>query len=120
MRRKKPLRQKTPLRRKTPLKRTGRLRPYSQSPKKVAKRKLYEKNRKEYLAEHLNCEICGHSGRRDLHHKAGRTGKSLNEDGEMEFNLTNKLTFMAVCRICHEYLHRNPKESRERGWLVRG
>ena len=118
MQRKKPLRQKTPLKRKKPLQRSGRLRPLSKAPHKVAKRKLYEKNRREYLDEHPECEICGLKCRRDLHHKAGRTGKSLNEHGEMEFNYTNKATFMAVCRICHEYLHRNPKEARERGWLV--
>tara|TARA_R100000734_G_scaffold19153_1_gene18676 strand:+ start:8207 stop:8461 length:255 start_codon:yes stop_codon:yes gene_type:complete len=84
----------------------------------VEKRRIYEKNRKEYLKKNPKCEICGNTGRRDLHHKAGRTGKSPNEFGEMEFNLTNKNTFMAVCRICHDFIHRNPKESRKRGWLL--
>tara|TARA_Y100000401_G_scaffold116519_1_gene122484 strand:+ start:3406 stop:3645 length:240 start_codon:yes stop_codon:yes gene_type:complete len=79
---------------------------------------VYAKNRKEYLRENNKCEICGNGGKLDLHHKAGRTGKSPNQYGEMEHNLTNKNTFMAVCRICHDYLHRNPKESKERGWLL--
>ena len=100
------------------MRRKTAIRKRSIAPHKVAKRKLYEKNRKEYLAEHPKCEICGNKCRRDLHHKAGRTGKSPNEEGVMEFNYTNKATFMAVCRVCHEYLHRNPKEARERGWLV--
>ncbi len=26
--------------------------------------------------------------------------------------------FMAVCRDCHQYIHNNPKESREKGWLI--
>ena len=124
MKRKKPLQSKTPLRRKTPLKRKkplkrgGRLRPFSKAPKKVEKRRLYEKNRKEYLKENPSCEVCGLICRRDLHHKAGRSGKSPNENGDMEFNLTNKATFMAVCRICHEFIHRNPKTSRQNGWLI--
>jgi hypothetical protein len=25
---------------------------------------------------------------------------------------------MAVCRDCHDYIHKWPKESREKGWLI--
>lgn len=90
----------------------------SKNPAKVEKRKAYEKNKKEYLATHKECEVCGKGGRRDLHHKAGRAGSSPNEEGEMELNYTNKSTFMAVCRVCHDFIHKNPKLSREKGWLI--
>ena len=102
------MKRKKPLQRKTPLKRSGRLRPFSNNPRKVERRKLYEKNRDEYFTEHPKCEICEKAGRLDLHHKAGRIGD----------NYTNKATFMAVCRQCHDYIHRNPRESRQKGWIT--
>ena len=113
-----PLKRKTPLKRSsTPMKRTP-LKKVSTSPHKVERRKKYEKNKKTYLKKNPNCEICGCKGKLDLHHKAGRSGTSPNKKNEMEENYTNMMTFMAVCRICHDFIHRNPKESREKGWLV--
>ena len=43
----------------------------------------------------------------DIHHKAGR--------GRFYLDVS---TFMAVCRECHDYIHKWPKESREKGWLI--
>ena len=68
---------------------------------------IYKKKRKQYLEENPTCERCGIWGASDLHHKAGRAGKRLYDE-------TN---FMAVCRNCHDYIHRHPKESIEKGWL---
>tara|TARA_Y100000310_G_scaffold339867_1_gene433908 strand:- start:3766 stop:4092 length:327 start_codon:yes stop_codon:yes gene_type:complete len=102
------IKRKTPLKRGTkPLKRTP-LSPISKNPRAVAKRRLYEKNKKEYLMGHPNCEKCGKTGERDLHHKAGRSGT----------NYTDKETFMAACRACHDWIHQNPKEARAGGYLV--
>ena len=70
------------------------------------KLKLYRAVRDKYMAQHLNCEICDKPSN-DLHHKAGR-GK----------NLCNVITFMAVCRNCHIFIHNNPKKSRELLYLL--
>ncbi len=121
---------RTPLRRKTPMKRSQKpmkrtpLKRQSSSKSAKEKRKSYASAKKEYMEGRKNkhhCERCeGLIGieRLDLHHKAGRSGSSENELGEMERNLTNKATFMAVCRNCHDYIHKFPKEAREKGWLI--
>ncbi len=103
---------------RTPLKRQ------SQSKSAKEKRATYSKAKKEYMEGRKNpnhCERCeGLFGIKflDLHHKAGRAGSSPNHEGEMERNLTNKATFMAICRDCHNWIHENPKESRKMGWLI--
>lgn len=124
---------RTPLKRKTPMKRSQKplkrtpLKKQSQSKSSKEKRASYSKAKKEYMEfDRLNgfkhcCEKCKKNvgiENLDLHHKAGRTGSSINQYGEMERNLTNKATFMAVCRTCHNWIHENPKESREMGWLI--
>ena len=53
------------------------------------------------------CEKCGRKRKLDVHHKAGRGRFYLDVD-----------TWMAVCRECHDYIHKWPKESREKGWLI--
>lgn len=120
-----PLKRKTPMKRgQKPMKRTPLKR---QSSSKSAKqnRTSYSSAKKEYMhgreGKKNHCERCeGLIGMDclDLHHKAGRSGSSENEHGEMERNLYNKATFMAVCRVCHDWIHRHPKESREAGWLI--
>ncbi len=122
---------RTPLKRKTPMKRSQKpmkrtpLKRQSQSKNAKEKRKGYATAKKEYMhdrgSKKHHCERCeGLYGIEylDLHHKSGRAGSSVNEEGIMERNLTNKATFMAVCRCCHDWIHRNPKESREAGWLI--
>jgi hypothetical protein len=104
---------------RTPLKRQ------SNSKSSRERRTSYAKAKKEYMhgreGKKNHCERCeGLIGIDclDLHHKAGRSGSSENENGEMERNLTNKKNFMAVCRKCHDWIHRNPKISRENNWLI--
>lgn len=122
---------RTPLKRKTPMKRSQKplkrtpLKRQSQSKSAKEKRKSYATAKKEYMhgraGKKHHCERCeGLIGidRLDLHHKAGRAGSSENEEGVMERNLINKATFMAVCRSCHDWIHRHPKESRENNWLI--
>jgi len=105
---------RTPIKRKTPLKRGNKplkrtpLNPMSKNPNAVAKRSLYAKNKATYMKDNPRCEICARKGKLDLHHKAGRTGD----------NYTNIATFMAVCRMCHDWIHSHPKESREKGYLI--
>lgn len=44
----------------------------------------------------------------DIHHKAGREGKRLNDEHH----------WLAVSREGHEWIHANPNEARRRGWLI--
>jgi hypothetical protein len=44
-----------------------------------------------------------------IHHKAGRSGN----------NLLDVNTWMLVCAGCHEYIHANPAESFEKGWMLK-
>lgn len=44
-----------------------------------------------------------------VHHRKGRDGQRLTEIQYL----------LAVCHPCHEYIHANPSESYERGWMVR-
>ena len=108
-----PLKRKTPMKRnQKPLKRTP-LKRVSQSKNAKAKRKSYASAKREYMEDRENpnhCERCEvELGIKflDLHHKAGR-GK----------NLSNKSTFTAICRPCHDWIHAHPKDARETGWLV--
>ena len=54
------------------------------------------------------CQACGHRSPLVIHHKRGRLGRLL----------IDALHFMAVCRMCHEWIHNNITESRNRGWIA--
>ena len=75
--------------------------------KKAAKNRLYNFRAKRFKAEHPICEICGHRKTQDVHHTRGRHFG----------NLLEELTWLALCRTCHRYVHDHPKESRAKGWL---
>jgi hypothetical protein len=93
-------------RQKKGLKRS-RLRPVSK--KRSALNKYYLAIRAGFLKNHPRCEMPGCSRfSQDIHHKAGR----------LDGNLINVLTFMAVCRNCHSYIHDHPSWSREKFYLV--
>lgn len=96
---------RTPLKRSTkPLKRTL-LAPVSKKRKKILTD--YTALRKEYLSIMQQCERCGVRKSRDIHHTEGRGSN------------TNRIeTWRAVCRPCHDWIHANPSQAREEGWLV--
>jgi hypothetical protein len=106
------------LKRKKPLKRTNLLRKTKlrSVSKKMAQRKAeYMKVREQYLKAHPYCEwwlafygvlACPRSTQ--IHHKKGRVGALL----------TDPAYFMAVSNEGHRYIHDNPKESYERGWML--
>lgn len=97
---------RTPLKRYTPLKSGGRLR--NASSKRQREYKEYGKAKKAYLALHPQCERCKNKKSDDIHHKAGRVGQWL---CRYEY-------FAALCRECHDFCHRNPKEARKAGWII--
>ena len=50
----------------------------------------------------------------DVHHRKPRKmGGTKNED--IAYGLDN---LVSLCRDCHNYVHHNPRESYELGWLV--
>jgi hypothetical protein len=77
------------------------------SNKRKDQEKVYKKAREEYLTNNARCERCNNPAT-EIHHKNGRNGKRLYD---------NRF-FMSICRDCHQYVHNNPKESREKGWLL--
>lgn len=75
----------------------------------------YSVLRKQYLKDHPVCEHCiemypdqdrRHLKAIEIHHTAYR-GKNTNDTS----------TWLAVARKCHNWIHANPKEARERGFL---
>jgi ribosomal protein L32 len=76
------------------------------SKKRQSELREYKKLGENFL-ENKVCEKCGRKRKLDIHHKAGRGRFYLDVD-----------TWMAVCRECHDYIHKWPKESREKGWLI--
>lgn len=80
-----------------------------QSAKKKKLDPLYTKLRKQYLEKNSMCQIATAectSKATEIHHSAYR--------GE---NYLGVNTWFATCRVCHQWVHANPKESRELGFL---
>lgn len=94
---------KIPMKRSKPLKRTPLNRV---SPSKVPVYRQYTKLAKEFKLANPTCQCCKSRQTKDVHHMKGR-GKYL-LDSE---------TFLAVCRLCHDAIHANPRWARENGWL---
>ncbi len=104
------------------------------SAKRAKESRLYTAKRAAYLAAHRYCEwfieqsttpeaeviatgVAVIGGERvvvphsvEIHHRAGRSGK----------NYLDETTWMAVSCIGHEWIHRNGKEARARGWILTG
>lgn len=62
---------------------------------------------KQYLENNPICEVCKIQLATEIHHPAGRIGDFLYGP------------LMAVDRNCHLYIHNNPAESYEKGWLLK-
>ena len=90
----------------SPAKKKKRIKPISDS--MAEKLVEYRKVRDKYMSEHITCEFEGcNKDANDLHHKASR-GK----------HLSDVTTFMAVCRLHHNWIHEHPLESRGLGYLI--
>lgn len=55
------------------------------------------------------CRCCGKRAFLEVHHTRGRRGALL----------TDTRHWLAVCRKCHTWIHNNPDEARNRGWLAK-
>lgn len=79
----------------------------NRSKKRAAEeRQFHQKDKPEYLDENPYCEARLSSctiQAIEVHHKKGRIGKLLND----------KKFFLSVCRNCHEWIERHPKEAKE-------
>lgn len=91
---------------RSPLKRRTRLSPVSK--KRSKQLKVYSSLRKAYIKEHPRCENCNAAFSSDIHHKKGRLGETLNDT---EF-------WIAVCRACHNHIHRYPQLARDKGLIL--
>ena len=80
------------------------------SERRTKEEREYSKLRKEFLETKMICEVEGCSNQScDVHHKKHRSGS-------LYLDVTY---FMAVCRDCHTYIHENPDESYEKGYLIK-
>lgn len=93
------------MKRSAPLTRRSQLSPVSSRRRRELV--IYRQLRTDYLTRTPLCECCGKRQATDIHHKAGRT----------RGNYLRVTTWMAVCRMCHDYIHRFPKLSKALGYL---
>ncbi len=78
------------------------------SSKRQGENAEYARVKKEYLAEHLFCEILGcFETHLDIHHKARRGKFLLRVD-----------TFLACCRRHHQQIESNPSWAKENGYIL--
>lgn len=92
---------------RTPIKRS-KIPIKKMSEKRKLEYKIYTPLKKEYMLLHPKCERCITKKSKDLHHKNGREGERLYD---VRF-------FMAACRDCHDWIHLNPEQAREDGYLI--
>jgi hypothetical protein len=101
------------IRRKKPIKRSPiKKKPYKikqVSTKQASKNRKYSEERKEFLKNEENqiCKakwVCNGDETTDVHHTKGRG-----------LYLLDTLTWIGVCRACHQKIEENPEEAKERG-----
>lgn len=80
------------------------------SKKRQADLRCYHRLRLKFLGDWPKCQVCDCRESTDIHHKLpkGRGGK-----------LNDITIFLAVCRICHNRIHQEPKWAEENGWLLK-
>lgn len=83
-----------------------RLSPISKRRKKEVAE--YSELRMEYLKPWTTCEVCKEKIATQIHHKAGRRGKQLN----------NTQDFLKVCMDCHIRIHAQPLWAKKHGYIL--
>ena len=101
-----------------PLKRNTRLKPVSDKRKKVlvTRRKIVA----EVLAERPYCQAGPRI--RDEKHRCGNLSTDCHEPltRARGGSITDKNNILAVCRACHDWIHRNPAEATRLELLASG
>ncbi len=92
------------IQRRTPLRRVSK--------KRRGENAYYAKKRKEFLARFPLCAVARELFNRDLpatqiHHREGRIGARYLDES----------TWLPVSAYGHEWIHRHPAQSREKGWI---
>jgi hypothetical protein len=79
------------------------------SEKRLKQLAEYRKAKKEFMSQPENqiCPVTGDEAH-EIHHTNGRENEKLNDT---EY-------WIAVSRRGHTWIHENPKEAREKGWLI--
>jgi hypothetical protein len=77
------------------------------SDKRRAQLAQYSREKKTFLVKHHTCQVCNRRRAFDVHHRKRREGKLL----------LDKNFWLAVCRVCHEKVHSEPRWAREMGYL---
>jgi hypothetical protein len=80
------------------------------SDKRREQNEQYSIQRKEFLAlpDNKFCPVYPKKRTTEVHHMNGRTGDRL----------LDQEYWLAVSREGHQWIHLNPEEAREKGWLV--
>ena len=86
-------------------KKPARIKP--RSSKRAQQEREYTALAKVYLYENKKCVPCGGVSVQ-VHHKKGRIGDLILD---VEY-------FLPVCATCHDFIERNPKVAKERGWSL--
>lgn len=85
--------------RRTPLRRVSK--------RRAERLRQYGVLRAYFLQRSSLCDRCGKVPPTDVHHARGRFGSRL----------TNVHDWVALCRKCHDWVHRNPEEARKVGLM---
>lgn len=80
------------------------------SSKRARQNQAYSVMRRMFLEHNPKCEIFPHLDATEIHHKKKRNGDRL----------LDSTLWMAVSRKGHLYIHANPEEAYEKGWLIKG
>jgi hypothetical protein len=68
---------------------------------------IYVKLKRVWLANHTTCEVTGEPAT-EVHHRRGRVGTLL----------IDTRFWMAVSRVVHGLIHRQPATARSEGWIA--
>jgi hypothetical protein len=68
---------------------------------------VYRKESKAWLITNSQCEGCRRAKATEVHHRRGR----------IHGLLLDKRHWVALCKHCHDFVHRHPQAAREAGLL---
>lgn len=77
------------------------------SKRRAKEEREYNALRQDFMRGKLHCARCQLRRPLEVHHMAGRDGDRF----------LDVLTWAAVCRDCHEWIHANPAAARAQGFL---